>query len=386
MTSTKKGAKRKAGANYPSEVIDLVDDSDTEDGGMHLLFVDKEQEVINLVDSDDDGDGKPPVLVASKPRAKMRKTMLPSWEVVLLIDDREPVDFFNQLSQAGVTCERRRLATFDFLWVARCIASTASTTNSSSKAKANGSEFVLGHACERKEINDLAQSLNNNSKSTGLVRNVYQKLKMNNSGVDYKFYIVQGQIKDLYKTAHMQWAISMGKRVHENIKAMERDDYTVSFFAQDAVTQIVDFLRDIHRRLELHVANKQPPDTYMTLVAMTQRADWVTELGSARKSLSRGTLGEKKLQMILRDFPTSFKTEYNRDSAAMIQRLASLETDKGRGITKSTAEKLCTNLFGVATAQPRTEHAPKAASVPVTPEASQDVTDISAVTAKRRLF
>jgi hypothetical protein len=46
-----------------------------------------------------------------------------------------------------------------------------------------------------------------------------------NSGVENKFYIVQGQIKDLYyKTAHMQWAISMGKQVHENIKAMERDD------------------------------------------------------------------------------------------------------------------------------------------------------------------
>jgi hypothetical protein len=30
-------------------------------------------------------------------------------------------------------------------------------------------EFVLGHACERK-INDLAHSLNNSSKSTGLVQ------------------------------------------------------------------------------------------------------------------------------------------------------------------------------------------------------------------------
>jgi hypothetical protein len=70
----------------------------------------------------------------------------------------------------------------------------------------------------------------------------------------------------------------------------------------------------------------------------------------------------------------------------MVQRLVSLETDKRRGITKSTAEKLCTNLFGVATAHPSTEHAPKAAGVPVTPEASQDVTNISAVTAKRRLF
>jgi hypothetical protein len=177
---------------------------------------------------------------------------------------------------------------------------------------------------------------------------------MRNSGVENKFYIVQGDIKDLYKTikdlyktAHMQWLPDMGKRVYQNIKEMERDDYTVFHFAQDAVTQIVDFLRQNHRLVESQVANKQPPDTYMTLTAITERADWVTELGIARKSLPPGALGEKKLQLILSEFPTSFKTDYVRDSAAMVQRLASLETDKRKGITKTIAEMLCTNLFGV---------------------------------------
>jgi hypothetical protein len=183
---------------------------------------------------------------------------------------------------------------------------------------------------------------------------------MRNSGVENKFYIVQGKIQDLYKT-HMQWAIHMGKRVHQNIKEMEEDGYTVSRFAQDAKKEIVDFLRKIHLRVESQVANKQPPDTYMTLTRMIERADWVTELG-----IARGALGEKKLQLILSEFPTSFKTEYNRDSAAMVQRLASLETDKRRGITNSAAQTLCTNLFGVVA----TEHAPNAVSVPVTPDKS----------------
>jgi ERCC4-type nuclease len=372
MTS-EEGAKRKA-TSHPSEVIDLVDDSDTEDEGMHLLLVDKGREVINLVD---DGDDEPPVLLASKPRTKMLKTMLPPWEVVLLVDNCEPVDFFNQLSQAGVTCERRRLVTFDFLWVARRCTTTTTTTTATATAatatttvtttaptaagsKYQGDEFVLGHACERKEINDLANSLDQKNKSTGLNRNAYQKLKMRNSGVENKFYIVQGKIQDLYKT-HMQWAIHMGKRVHQNIKEMEEDGYTVSRFAQDAKKEIVDFLRKIHLRVESQVANKQPPDTYMTLTRMIERADWVTELG-----IARGALGEKKLQLILSEFPTSFKTEYNRDSAAMVQRLASLETDKRRGITNSAAQTLCTNLFGVVA----TEHAPNAVSVPVTPDKS----------------
>jgi hypothetical protein len=50
---------------------------------------------------------------------------------------------------------------------------------------------------------------------------------MRNSGVENKFYIVQGDIKDLYKTikdlyktAHyMQWLPT--KRVYQNIKEME---------------------------------------------------------------------------------------------------------------------------------------------------------------------
>jgi hypothetical protein len=72
------------------------------------------REVINLVDDSDDD--APPVLVASKPRAKMYKAMLPSWEVAVLVDNREPVAFQPTLVY-GV--EWRRLATFDFLWVCR---------------------------------------------------------------------------------------------------------------------------------------------------------------------------------------------------------------------------------------------------------------------------
>jgi ERCC4-type nuclease len=301
---------------------------------------------------------------------------------VLLVDSREPVDFFNKLSEAGVTCERRVLATFDFLWVGRCTTATATTTTDITSSKDQVDEFVLGHACERKEIRDLAHSLNNNNKTTGLIRSKYQRLKMDNSGVENKLYIVQGAIVDLYKT-HMQHDFTMRKRVHEHIKDMERDGYTIYFFPQDAATQIVHFLRDMHRYLESQLANKKPLDSYMTLTAMTERADWVTKLGSAKKLLPRGSFGEKKMRMILNEFPTSFKMIYYRDSAAIVQRLASLNTDKRSGISKSTAQTLCTNLFGVVA---RTKTTPKAASIPVTPETSQDVADSSAVTAKRRLF
>jgi hypothetical protein len=139
------------------EVVDLVDEGDGNDRGYADVIEDickslrvpashfvqfgvvdqgddvnelpSRREVINLVDDSDDD--APPVLVASKPRAKMYKVMLPSWEVVVLVDNREPVAFFNLLSQAGVRCEWRRLATFDFLWVARRCSATNTTGCSS---------------------------------------------------------------------------------------------------------------------------------------------------------------------------------------------------------------------------------------------------------------
>jgi hypothetical protein len=67
MTS-QEGAKRKA-ANYPSsEVVDLVDDSDKEDEGIHPLLG---REVIDLVDDSDDA---PPVLTASNHEPKYAKS------------------------------------------------------------------------------------------------------------------------------------------------------------------------------------------------------------------------------------------------------------------------------------------------------------------------
>jgi hypothetical protein len=63
-----------------------------------------------------------------------------------------------------------------------------------------------------------------------------------------------------------------------------------------------------------------------------------------RKSLPPGALGEKKLQLILSE---SHKLQDGLCSRVLpFQRLASLETDKRKGITK-TIEMLCTNLFGV---------------------------------------
>jgi YtoQ family protein len=286
---------------------------------------------------------------------------LPPWEVVLLVDDREPIEYVNRLIQAGVRCERRRLEVFDFLLVARLCTDTTTVATAAVTKAPQEDEFVLGHACERKKINDLANSLNGKNKSTGFTRSVFQNLKMNHSGIENTFYIVQGEIKDLY-SKYFDWYPDVKRQVRENIRTMGEDGHTVVFFPLDAETEIVDFLRDITRQIELQFANKQPPDThgheYTTLAVMTnERINWVTRLCS-----SRGTLDEKMIQQILNKFPTSFETEYNRDSASVIQRLAYLKTDKEMGI--SIAETLCTDLFGVDAAQPRTEQAPKATNDP----------------------
>jgi hypothetical protein len=102
------------------------------------------------------------------------------------VDVSEPIDFFNQLSQAGVTCDRgdsRRLATFDFIWMAR--------RSPMHYARHTRSSLLSDMGCERKEIIDLVNSLNAKNKSTGLVRTAYQKLKETIVVSKNKVYIVQ---------------------------------------------------------------------------------------------------------------------------------------------------------------------------------------------------
>jgi ERCC4 domain len=341
------------------EVINVDDDDYT----VEAIAVDilhqsvKEREIIIICDDDEE---ESLARMDSNPAACKKQAA--SWEVVLLVDDREPIDFLQRLSQAGIQCERRRLSVFDFLWVAR--------------ARNQAEEMVIGHGVERKKINDLANALNTVTKGTGLSRSVSQKIKMCNSGVENKHYIVQGNIRDLDEI-YFGSDKSIKKRVHENLREMKRDGYTVIEFALGAVPEIVAYLVGIHRHVEV-AWRKQPPSNYMTLAVMTERTDWVTHLCSARKSLpSMQALGEKKLRLILQEFPISFETDYLLDNEAMVVRLASLKTDKRRGLSEDTARSLCSCLFGVATTTAK-----------VTPDASIESSSSPhiASTRRRRLF
>jgi ERCC4 domain len=85
-----------------------------------------------------------------------------SWRVVLLVDSREPPHFLEKLTALQIDCERRPLATFDYLWVAT---TKRKKSDDSSHLQEhhnddNDDELVLDHGVERKEIHDLANGLN----------------------------------------------------------------------------------------------------------------------------------------------------------------------------------------------------------------------------------
>jgi hypothetical protein len=96
-------------------------------------------------------------------------------------------------------------------------------------------------------------------------------------------------IKDLYKTAHIQWP-DMGSECIRTSRKWKRWLHCFHFAGRrDADCWL---LRQNHRLVESQIANKQPPDTY-DLDSHTERADWVTELGIARKSLPPGAWWEE---------------------------------------------------------------------------------------------
>jgi hypothetical protein len=74
-------------------------------------------------------------------------------------------------------------------------------TDSSSKARKETSSFSV--TLERKEINDLAHSLNNSSKSTGLVQKRIPEIENEQRRRKQVLYCPRPN-QDLYKTAHMQ--------------------------------------------------------------------------------------------------------------------------------------------------------------------------------------
>ena len=277
------------------------------------------------------------------------------------------------------------MATFDFLWIAR---------------NHRHQEWVLNHGFERKRIDDLVNSLN--ARENGMARHILQKLKMRHSGVPHRHYMVQGGIREMYRS-HLRPDQSMSKRVHKNVKDLEEEGFQIHRFPRmDSVEQVVEVLKAHHQETVQKFAAATDPiktDPYIPFEVMTERVKWVTKVVAARKALPKPSLGETKLQGILDEFPTSFESDYRRDSAAMVQHLSSLKTAGNRRIMQpENARAYCEKLFGrderptATTAAART-HASHAASTAVTPhhetltkKARATTTTARAAIVKRRLF
>lgn len=80
----RRSVKKRATAKSEPEVIDLVDDSDEDEQ--------KEPIVIDLVHDE-------------PPKKKKKTSSSLQCDVVILVDDREPIHFLNRLKEAGVPCE-----------------------------------------------------------------------------------------------------------------------------------------------------------------------------------------------------------------------------------------------------------------------------------------
>lgn len=249
--------------------------------------------------------------------------------VVLLIDLKEPLEYFNALVAVGVTCERRFLPTFDFLWIARD----------------DRNEWILNHGFERKTIVDLIASMN--ARANGMPRSLFQKLKMNHSGVTHRHYIVQGKIVDAYRHKQLIPCASMQKRVHQNLKLLEAEGYQMHKFPPDAIDPVVAFLQQWHRKMVAENVLLNNTDALLTYEAMAKRANWTTKVVAARKSLPKPSLGEAKLQCILHEFPLSFESEYLEDDVSIVERLSALRTNGNRPIlSAANAQLFCEKLVG----------------------------------------
>jgi ERCC4-type nuclease len=146
---------------------------------------------------------------------------LPSgpWKVVLLLDGREQRAEHVQakLQMSGIPCEQRHLPIGDMAWLAR----------------SGNVEIMLGTIVERKEVNDLAQSLFG-------TRYLEQRLRLQHCGLPQVLLLVEGNTStvtncpgDTLETAMMETRVMLDFQV---ITTRHLDD-------------TVRLLKNVHRRI-----------------------------------------------------------------------------------------------------------------------------------------
>jgi hypothetical protein len=128
----------------------------------------------------------------------------------------------------------------------------------------------------------------------------------------------------------------MGQAIHD-MKAAGYHIIPCSVNPHKVVSpETLGFLQTHHRWIQ---TNEVPAGTllrpraeYMTLPEMDERAVWVEQMGRARKVIPKPSLGETKMNLLLREFPEEkhLKVLYQNDPQETIQLVASVKTVVGR--------------------------------------------------------
>jgi len=177
--------------------------------------------------------------------------------------------------------------------------------------------------------------------------------------------VVQGHIRDMYyQSPHLQPTALMKKRVHANLKDMERDGYFIHTFPlQGSLDQVVAFLKEQDKEMQ-SLDVEMMAGSYLLYETMVQRVRWAAKVVAARMALPKPRLGEVKVKRILQEFPTSFQDDYDVYGDEAVERLSTLRTSGNMPLMSLERAKLyCEQLFR-ATKKKRTRRAATAAATP----------------------
>lgn len=216
-----------------------------------------------------------------------------SWELVLLVDNREQVSrrdkefFFSMLLQRGLRVEKRALPLGDFTWIIRNLATKE--------------EFVYDYVIERKQISDFASSIKDG-------RYVEQKFRLKQCKLPRVIYLVEGSPSQL-EDASMRKALETAMAetlVISNIKIQHTVDATAT----------VAFLCRLHRLIRSTTTASTKPGWEKSVVNDNNRRfpvfkqlytkgqlRTVSEIFAAQIKQIRGCSGSKA-EAILRLYPT----------------------------------------------------------------------------------
>lgn len=219
-----------------------------------------------------------------------------TFEVVLIVDQRERIELYN--SESSLKVETRTLACGDFIWIAR-----PQNMNAHDRTK----DIVLDYVVERKRLDDLQSSIFDG-------RFEQQKLRLKNSGIRRPVYLIEDygslRVSNLTSSGLSQAIVNI--LVHDGIDVERAKNIG---HVNDYLITMTKCLEKLYANMDLISCNQDKlrsgeaeRNEFMTFSEYQTKGakitNWTVKEMFAKHLIQITGMSDKRVAVIVKEYPT----------------------------------------------------------------------------------